>query len=58
MKKSNLELILDFLRDFLDYLHNHKWQGRIIAFGVSFSMIIWSINFCVEPLLKFLELLK
>jgi len=46
MKKSNLELILEFLRDLLDYLHNHKWQGRIIAVGASVSMILWSLRFC------------
>jgi len=58
MKKSNLELILEFGRDFLKYLDNHKWQGRIIAVGVSTSMIIWSVNFSIDALIKFINLLK
>jgi len=31
MKKTNLELILD-------YLDKHKWQGRIIAVGIALAM--------------------
>lgn len=58
MKKNNLELLLDFMRDFLQYLENHPWQGRIIAIGISFSMIIWSINFSIDSLIKFVNLIK
>ncbi len=51
-QKSNLELILDFGRDLLDYLKKHRCQGGIIAVGISGSMLIWSMALNIDNLIK------
>ena len=58
MKKTKWDYLLEMLKEILDYFDNHKIQGRILFTGVSASLIILSIKFITDDLIKIIEVLK
>lgn len=58
MKKSKFELFLEGWKETLRYLDNHKIQGRILFTGIAASLIICSLKFVTDDLIKIIEVLK
>jgi hypothetical protein len=58
MKKTKFDYLLEMLKEILDYLDNHKIQGRILFTGVSASIILLSLKFITDDLIKIIEVLK
>ena len=62
VRKTSLELILDFARaviqDVLHHLDTHKFRGRVLFLSIGSCMIIWSLAFNADNIIKLVELFK
>lgn len=56
--KTQLKMILDFLRDVLKYLDNNKAEALIFFFGISFALVAWAMGKNADNLNKIVDLFR
>lgn len=58
MKVSKLLVCLKIFREFIAYLNKHPVIGFTLAFGISVSLIVWSLSSNADNIVKVVETIK